>query len=92
MRNMFTAVMSVFTILLLVFMTSGICGSGHVDPPVLQIQSAENPITIDGVLDETDWQRRFDHLIYRANFTPGDVTYDVTGDVLVHGTYTDTTT
>lgn len=91
MRSMFTVVIAVFTILL-AFTTSGICGNGHVDPPVLQIQSAENPITIDGVLDETDWQRRFDHLIYRDNFVPGDVEYDVTGDVLVHGTYTDTTT
>ncbi|GAB4363080.1 MAG: hypothetical protein Kow0042_00680 [Calditrichia bacterium] len=67
-------------------------GQMHIDPPILQIQSAENPITIDGELTETDWQRRFDHLVYRANFSPGDVEYGVTGEVLVHGTYTDTTT
>jgi len=90
MKN-FTIFFSFF-ILLFLLMGSMVIASGHVDPPFLQIQSAEHPITIDGVLDETDWERRFDHLIYRANFTESDVEYDVTGEVYVHGTYTDTTT
>jgi hypothetical protein len=89
MRCIFT-VFSIM-VLFLAFAGNGYCGDGHVDPPVLQIQSAENPITIDGELTETDWMRRFDYLIYRANFVPGDVEYDVTGEVYVHGTYTDTT-
>jgi len=71
---------------------STINAQGHVDPPFLQIQSAENPITVDGKLDETDWQRRFDHLIYRANFVPGDVEYGVTNAEMVKGSYIDTTT
>ena len=65
---------------------------GHVDPPYLQIQSAEHPIVLDGKLDETDWMRRFDYLIFRSNFTPGDVEYGVTGEVQVSGEYEDTTT
>ncbi len=65
---------------------------GHVDPPYLQIQSAEKPITVDGRLDETDWQRRFDHLVFRQNFQPGDVEYAVTGGTQVSGVYEDTTT
>ncbi|GBD93021.1 hypothetical protein BMS3Abin05_00600 [bacterium BMS3Abin05] len=70
----------------------GIHAQGHTDPAYLQIQSAEHPITVDGKLTETDWQRRFDHLVFRANFTPGDVEYGATGGTLVKGTYTDTTT
>jgi len=70
--------------------------NGHSDPLFLQIQSAESPITLDGKLDETDWQRRFDHLYFRANFKPSDVEYGVTQmDLLVHsetGVYLDTTT
>ncbi len=69
-----------------------IFAQGHVDPPYLQIQSTENPITIDGKLDETDWQRRFDHLIFRMDVVPGDVEYGVTDGELVKGPYTDTTT
>ncbi len=65
---------------------------GHVDPSYLQIQSAEKPITVDGVLDEKDWQRRFDHLVFRSHFVPGDVQYAITGEELVKGSYTDTTT
>jgi hypothetical protein len=76
-----------------------ICGGllhaqGHVDPPYLMIQSAEHPITIDGVADETDWQRRFDFLVFKAGYKPGDVEYDVTAHLLVdgHPDYVDTTT
>ncbi len=76
----------------LIFAGTGVYAQGHSDPPYLQIQSAEKPITIDGKLDETDWQRRFDYLIFRSNFKPGDVEYSVTGEVLVSGTYKDTTT
>ncbi|NOX90465.1 MAG: T9SS type A sorting domain-containing protein [Calditrichaeota bacterium] len=66
---------------------------GHVDPPFLQIQSAEHPIDLDGQLNETDWQRRFDHLVFQEGFKPGDVEYGVTKTLLVSGdTYLDTTT
>ena len=78
--------------LLLTFSATTVFAQGHVDPPYLQIQSAENPITVDGRLDETDWQRRFDHLVFRSGFTPGDVEYGVTGEVTVQAPYTDTTT
>jgi hypothetical protein len=64
----------------------------HSDPPYIQVVSAEKEITIDGELDETDWQRRFDYLIYGANSLPGDVSYTVTGGVLVDTGYVDTTT
>jgi hypothetical protein len=77
---------------LLLFTVSGLLAQGHVDPPFLQIQSAETEITIDGKLDETDWQRRFDHLVFRSNFKPGDIEYAVTGAVEVQAPYQDTTT
>ncbi len=71
----------------------GAMAQGHIDPPYLQIQSAEHPITLDGQLTETDWARRFDHLVFKANFKPGDVEYGVTAPLLVSGdTYLDTTT
>lgn len=84
-----------FFLLAVFILTAGnLCfAEGHVDPPYLQIQSAETPITLDGQLDETDWERRFDHLIFKEAFVPGDVSYDVTQTLLVDGdTYLDTTT
>jgi hypothetical protein len=75
-----------------------ICGSllyaqGHADPPFIQVQSAEHAITIDGVADETDWSRRFDYLVFKSGFQPGDVEYGVTEHLLIDGdTYIDTTT
>ena len=90
MKQLITVMAAI--VLVLTFTGNGISGNSHVDSPLLQIQSAENPITIDGALTETDWQRRFDHLVYRANFKPGDVEYDVTQGIEVKPTYTDTTT
>jgi hypothetical protein len=70
----------------------------HFDPPSLSIMSAEKPITVDGKLDETDWQRRIFHLNYRAGYKPDDGSYGITGSVLVTAgipgqstSYTDTT-
>jgi hypothetical protein len=64
----------------------------HIDPPFLQIVSAENAITLDGKLDETDWARRFDYLIFKAGYKGGDVQYGVTSDLDVDSTLIDTTT
>ncbi|MFO7889512.1 MAG: T9SS type A sorting domain-containing protein [bacterium] len=79
-------------IIIILFLVPAVFSQGHTDPPYLLIQSAEHPITIDGKLDETDWARRFDHLVFRKDFTPGDVEYAVTDGELVDGTYEDTTT
>lgn len=54
----------------------------HIDPPSLVVMSAEQPITIDGRLDETDWQRRIFHVNFRANYKPDDGSYAVTGSVM----------
>ncbi len=64
----------------------------HTDPGFIKVVTSEQELTIDGVLDETDWQRRFDYLVYNANYITGDVEYAVTGDELVKGDYIDTTT
>jgi len=64
----------------------------HADPPYILVTSAEKPINVDGVLDETDWQRRFDYLVYDVRYITGDVEYSPTGDVLVQPPYNDTTT
>ncbi|MCD6165414.1 T9SS type A sorting domain-containing protein [bacterium] len=49
------------------------------DKKFIQVMSVEHPITIDGRLDELDWQRRIDYLAFRPNFKPGDISYRVTG-------------
>ncbi len=90
MKNFFTVTLLTGFLLLT---GSFLCAQeGHVDPSYLQIQSAENPITLDGKLDETDWMRRFDHLAFKLGYKPGDIEYDVTDGVLVDGVYKDTTT
>ena len=64
----------------------------HIDPPFLQVVSAENPITVDGILDETDWLRRFDYLVFRQGYEGGDVQYGVTQFLDVDSVNTDSTT
>lgn len=64
---------------------------GHKDPQYLQVVTAEKPLIIDGKLDETDWQRRFDYLVFGRNAKPGDVEYTVTGSAIVDTGYIDTT-
>jgi len=80
--------------LFLLLMGANLLAQGHVDPAYLMIQSAEHPITVDGVADEADWQRRFDFLVFKSGYKPGDVEYDVTSHFLVdgHPDYVDTTT
>jgi len=86
----------VFTITVLLFLsltlnTNTSFAQTHSDPPYLKVVTAEKQITIDGILSETDWQKRYDYLVYGANALPGDVTYTVTGGILVDPGYTDTT-
>ena len=86
----------VFTITMLLFLsltlnTNTSFAQTHSDPPYLKVVTAEKQITIDGILSETDWQKRYDYLVYGANALPGDVTYTVTGGILVDPGYTDTT-
>ena len=90
MKRLVTVMSVVFLLVLLA--SSSTYANSHLDPPYLQIQSTEKAITIDGRLDETDWQRRFDHLVFRSGFQPGDVEYGVTGEVEVQPPYQDTTT
>ncbi|MGE5401973.1 MAG: T9SS type A sorting domain-containing protein [Ignavibacteriales bacterium] len=72
-------------------MSIGIYAQGHKDPQLLQITSAEKPVKIDGVLNETDWQRRFDYLVFGKYAKPGDVEYTVTSGVVVDSGYVDST-
>ncbi len=67
---------------------SNLNAQGHSDPAYLQIVSAENPVTVDGVLDETDWLKRYDYLVFGQ---PGDVTYTVSDSAHVKGETTDST-
>jgi hypothetical protein len=64
----------------------------HIDPKFIKVVSVEKPLVIDGVLNETDWERRFDYLVFNPKGITGDVEYAPTGDVLVTGDYPDTTT
>ncbi|MBU0560774.1 MAG: T9SS type A sorting domain-containing protein [Bacteroidetes bacterium] len=63
----------------------------HSDPAYIPVISAENPIVVDGVLDETDWIKRYDYLVFGATALPGDVTYTGTSSVTVKEPYTDST-
>lgn len=85
----------ILTIMLMLIVGDQIYAQGHTDPPFLQVPSAETAITLDGELNETDWMRRFDHLYFHPDFTPGDVEYSVTSGVLVDpadGSYVDSST
>jgi len=81
---------TLFSVLLICFTT--ISAQNHIDPEYIQVVSTENPIVIDGKLDESDWARRYDFLVFKPGFLGGDVEYGVTNGVLVDGTYNDTTT
>ncbi|MCK4689661.1 MAG: hypothetical protein KAT41_05135, partial [Candidatus Marinimicrobia bacterium] len=89
-----TTIFALIAISILMFCinSNALASDGHTDPSYLQVVSAEEPLVIDGALDETDWQRRFDFLVYNAGYITGDVEYAVTGDVEVQAPYTDTTT
>ncbi len=79
-----------FTVFVLCFFT--VKAQTHNDPASIQVVSSENPITIDGQLDEIDWkERRYDYLVFGANALPGDVSYTVTDSVTVKHSYTDST-
>lgn len=82
--------------ILALFLTIGTLNSiqaqSHSDPAYITVVSTENAIVIDGVLDETDWNKRFDHLVIGAKALPGDVTYTGTGSAIVKEPYTDSTT
>lgn len=61
----------------------------HKDPKVLQVVSAQDTITLDGKLNETDWLRRFDYLVFGQAAKPGDVEYTVTKGIVVDKPTTD---
>lgn len=88
---------TVFTLTILFFLsltlnTNISLAQTHSDPAYIQVVSTADPMVVDGVLNETDWLKRYDYLVYGANALPGDITYTVTGGVLVDPGYTDTTT
>ncbi|MBU1298381.1 MAG: hypothetical protein KKB77_04455, partial [Bacteroidetes bacterium] len=89
-QNNFLMILLTLGILFLIPYT--LSGQSHKDPPFIQVVSAEKPLIIDGILNETDWARRFDYLVFGANALPGDVSYTVTDGILVDPGYTDTTT
>jgi hypothetical protein len=82
---------------LLVFLFLGSLSSinaqtAHSDPAILNVVSTFAPIKVDGVLNELDWQRRYDFLAFGANAQPGDVIYTVTSGITVDSGYIDTST
>jgi hypothetical protein len=54
----------------------------HKDPPFMVAMSTEKPLTIDGKLDENDWQRRIFSINFRAKYVPDDGSYSVSGSDL----------
>ncbi|MFH1214353.1 MAG: hypothetical protein V1681_09700, partial [Candidatus Neomarinimicrobiota bacterium] len=89
MKRIFT----VWIVLMLVCVSPLVSAqNSHVDPSYLRVVSTEKSLTIDGALDETDWARRYDYLVFNTKGITGDVEYTPTGGVQVTGTYADTTT
>ncbi len=87
----------VFTLTVLLFLSltlsiNSTFAQTHADPKYLQVVSAADPIVIDGNLNETDWLKRYDYLVFKAGSLPGDVIYTVTDTLTVKPVYTDTTT
>jgi len=87
----------VFTLTILFFLsltlnTNTSLAQTHSDPAFIQVVSAADPMTVDGLLDETDWLKRYDYLVFKAGSLPGDVIYTVTDTLTVKPVYTDTTT
>ncbi|MCF6268419.1 MAG: T9SS type A sorting domain-containing protein [Melioribacteraceae bacterium] len=82
---------AILALFLMIGALNSIHAQSHSDPAYITVISAENPIVIDGVLDETDWNKRFDHLVIGAKALPGDVTYTGTSSVVVKEPYTDST-
>ncbi len=81
------------SVVLFSFYGINIFAQRHVDPEYIQVVSAENPITVDGKLDERDWsQRRYDYLVFSEAESTGDVVYYITDTVYVKGVPVDTTT
>ena len=81
-----------FLLVVILFSFGRVIAQPHIDPPYLQVVSAEKPITLDGKLDEKDWARRFDFLVFKAEYKGGDVEYGVTQGLDVDSTLLDTTT
>jgi len=68
-----------------------VVAGSHADPTFIKVVSVETAPTVDGVLDENVWARRYDRLVFNAGMGTGDVDYAVTGGVEVQAPYTDTT-
>ncbi|MBL7025823.1 MAG: T9SS type A sorting domain-containing protein [Candidatus Marinimicrobia bacterium] len=68
-----------------------VVAGSHADPAVIKVVSVETAPTVDGVLDENAWTRRYDRLVFNAGMGTGDVDFAVTGGVEVQAPYTDTT-
>ncbi|MCF7801024.1 MAG: T9SS type A sorting domain-containing protein [Candidatus Marinimicrobia bacterium] len=81
--------------LLVVFTTLSypvaVLAGSHADPAFIKVVSVETAPTVDGVLDENVWARRYDRLVFNAGMGTGDVDFAVTGGVEVQAPYTDTT-
>jgi len=93
MRKLVTfSIIITLMVMVMVFSQNVWAGPAHMDPAYIKVVSTEKPLMIDGVLDETDWERRFDYLVFNPDTVTGDVEYAPTGGVLVTGTYPDTTT
>ncbi|MCK4715348.1 MAG: hypothetical protein KAT54_00940, partial [Candidatus Marinimicrobia bacterium] len=93
MKRLVTITMAItMLIALLGFSRNAWAEKAHVDPSYIKVVSVEKPLIIDGVLDETDWERRFDYLVFNPDTVTGDVEYAPTAGALVTGTYPDTTT
>ncbi len=91
MKRLLFTVSSLLFLFMFVFVTK-VTAQNHVDPPYIQVVSTAEPMIVDGILDETDWLKRYDYLVFKAGALPGDVIYTVTDTITVVGPYTDTTT
>ncbi len=68
-------------------------GTSDHDPVSLPVYALTSPITVDGVLDESDWAADVPQLKFRLNGTPSGLSYTPTNaGIVVKEPYTDTST
>lgn len=89
MRKFIYTFALIFTSLFL-FASAPLIAQAIQDPAALTIYQATGPITVDGVLNESDWAATAPHLMFKVGGgTPTGTSYTTTGGAVIKPPYTD---
>jgi hypothetical protein len=62
------------------------------DPASIDVPLTQNPVTVDGKLNEGEWSAPINYLVFGPQAATSQYAHSVTSGTLVKGTYLDTTT